>query len=48
MKNCKSCGSEIALNAKRCPKCGHRESNKAINPLLIILTILFISYYTFK
>lgn len=40
LKKCKTCGEEIAKNAKTCPKCGAK--NKKGNPLLIGIIALIV------
>ena len=40
LKKCKTCGEEIAKNAKTCPKCGAK--NKNANPLLIGIIALIV------
>ena len=42
MKPCKTCGHEIAKNAKKCPNCG--EPNKKKHPVLTILLVLLVLF----
>lgn len=42
MVKCKSCGNDIAANAKACPNCGAKNSKSAIKKVLIVLVILIV------
>ena len=42
MKNCKTCGTEIAASAKICPKCGAK--NKKSHPILIGIIVVFVLF----
>ena len=40
MRACKTCGQEIAKNAKVCPHCGAK--NKKLSPLLIVVLVVIV------
>lgn len=45
LKSCKSCGKEVAANAKACPNCGQAYPAHTINPEMVagtIVTAIFI------
>lgn len=40
MMNCKTCGTPMAKNAKKCPSCGAKNPKKRIKKLVVLLVIL--------
>ena len=42
MKNCKTCGEEIAKNAKVCPKCGARQKGHLGLIIAVVVIILLV------